>query len=230
MQGGESKGLAVYSSDNIVDLTSEYQSFEFVFKMSAATDPEAFLSVCLGKIDAQITQQHRVCIDDFSLEEVEAPPITSPDAGINVIKNYDFANGETDWATAITSPGEAAVSFESNKAIFNVTNVGTADWNVQLKQAGIILEQGKEYTAKFKVTSTEARTIKLAFLSTSYAWYGGSDISLEAGVEKDVTLTFTMPATTDENTALIVSMGKIEGVDTPVSSISLSNFSLVKNN
>ena len=230
MQGGESKGWAVYSSDNIVDLTSEYQSFEFVFKMSAATDPEAFLSVCLGKIDVQITKQHRVCLDDFSLEEVEAPPITSPDTGINVIKNYDFSNADTDWTAAITSPGEAAVSFESNTAIFNVTNVGTADWNIQLKQDGIVLEKDKEYTAHFKVTSTDARIIKLAFLSTAYAYYGGSDISLEAGVEKEVIVTFTMPNDTDDNTTLCVSMGKIEGVNTPISSITLSDFSLVKNN
>ena len=39
-----------------------------------------------------------------------------------------------------------------------------------------------------------------------------------------------MPIVAYENAILIVSMGKIDGVDTPISSITLSDFSLVKNN
>ncbi len=39
-----------------------------------------------------------------------------------------------------------------------------------------------------------------------------------------------MPIAAYENAILIVSMGKIDGVDTPISSIILSDLSLVKNN
>ena len=58
MQGQENREWSVYSSDNIVDLTNEYQTFEDTFTMNEDTDTAAFFSVCLGKIgDNQITTQ-----------------------------------------------------------------------------------------------------------------------------------------------------------------------------
>ena len=75
MQGQENRGWSVYSSDNIVDLTNEYQTFEDTFTMNEDTDTAAFFSACLGKIgDNQITTQHEVRIDDISLEEVKDDP------------------------------------------------------------------------------------------------------------------------------------------------------------
>ena len=92
------------------------------------------------------------------------------------------------------------------------------------------MEKGIAYTVKFKATSTAARTIKLAMMSTDgkYTWHGGDDIALEAGKEKEVTVTFTMNDDTDTAAALFVSMGLIDGKDTPASTITLSDFSLVK--
>ncbi len=72
MQGGEKLGWPVYSNDNVISLTSEYTEIEDVFTMNEDTDPAAFLSICLGKVDREITDQHVVCIDDISLEEVKA--------------------------------------------------------------------------------------------------------------------------------------------------------------
>ena len=46
--------------------------------------------------------------------------------------------------------------------VFHISDVGTADWNIQLKQGGINLEQGCDYRLAFKVTSTESRTIKVS--------------------------------------------------------------------
>ena len=75
MQGQENRGWSVYSSDNIVNLTNEYQTFEDTFTMNEDTDTAAFFSACLGKIgDNQITTQHEVRIDDISLEEVKDDP------------------------------------------------------------------------------------------------------------------------------------------------------------
>ena len=72
MQGQENREWAVYSSDNIVDLTKDYQTFEDTFTMNKDTDTAAFFSACLGGIEGnQITTQHEVCIDDISLEEVK---------------------------------------------------------------------------------------------------------------------------------------------------------------
>jgi len=71
MQGNEAHGWPVYSSDNIIELTEEYQTFTDTFTMDAATDREAFLSMCLGMVDGEeISDQHRVVIDNVSLVEV----------------------------------------------------------------------------------------------------------------------------------------------------------------
>lgn len=234
MQGTEAKNWAVYSGENTVTLDTEYQTFEKTFQMTAATDTEAFLSICLGKIDERISTQHRVCIDDIVLEKVEAPDTPEIETGVNILKNGDFSDGNTNWENAVTSPGEAAVSFDNNKAVYTITNVGNADWNVQLKQNGIMLEKNCKYKISFKACSTEARIIKLAMLSSTYAWYGGGDITLEKDVEKDVVIEFTMDADTDSATTMVVSMGQIfeednvTEIDTPASTITLSDFVLEK--
>ena len=158
------------------------------------------------------------------------PGVPENPAGGNLLKNGDFSSGKDSWIEAVTAPGAANISYEDKKAIFDITDVGTEEWNVQFKQEGITLEKGSTYTVKFKATSTADRTIKLAMMSTDgkYTWYGGDDIALEAGKEKEVTVTFTMDKDTDTSAALFLSMGLIEGKDTPASKITLSDVSLVK--
>ncbi|WP_051604918.1 carbohydrate binding domain-containing protein [Lachnobacterium bovis] len=51
---------------------NEYQEYECVFTMNSETDNNARLSVTLGAVsNRQITQQHRICIDDIVLEEIQ---------------------------------------------------------------------------------------------------------------------------------------------------------------
>ena len=86
MQGGAALGWPVYSehsddqdaNDGIVTLTSEYQKFTEDFIMTEETDAKAFLSICLGNVDGQITDQHRIVIDNISLVEVENPTPENP--------------------------------------------------------------------------------------------------------------------------------------------------------
>lgn len=218
-----------YSGEKIVDLSDEYQTYEILFQMKNETDLRSILSISMGAVGGiQITERHRICIDNINLEKVEAPETPEQPLGENILKNSDFAAGGEDWDAAVTSPGEAIVSFNDNKAVYAIANVGTADWNVQLKQAGITLEKGCSYRITFKVSSTEARTIKLAMLSQSYDWYGGEDIALEKDQEQEITVDFTMNDETDMNVAMVVSMGLIDGITTPVSTVCLSEFSLVK--
>ena len=86
MQGGEALGWPVYSehsddqdaNDGIVTLTREYQKFTEEFIMTEETDAQAFLSICLGNVGGQITDQHRIVIDNISLVEVENPTPENP--------------------------------------------------------------------------------------------------------------------------------------------------------
>lgn len=218
-----------YSGEKIVDLTSDYQKFAIEFQMKNPTDLKAILSISMGAVGgSQISKQHRICIDNINLEKIDAPKVEEQPVGENILKNPDFSAGSEGWESAVTAPGEAEVVFEEGKAVYNITNVGTADWNVQLKQNGITLEQGSTYKVIFKAHSTAARTIKLAMLTASYDWYGGSDIDLNADETKDVEIVIKVDKDTDTNMTMVVSMGVIEGKETPASVISLSDFSLVK--
>lgn len=60
-------------------------------------------------------------------------------------------------------------------------------------------------------------------------WDGGSDVALEAGVEKNVEFDVKVSKNVD-NAYLQVSMGKIADVDTPASVITLSDFSMIDKN
>ena len=218
-----------YSGEKIVDLGQDYNTYEIEFQMTAQTDPKAVLSISMGAVGGdQITEKHRICIDNINLEKIEAPEVSEQPDGENMLTNGDFAEGIDGWENAVTRPGEADVSFENGKAVYNIKNVGTEDWNVQLKQSGLVLEEGAYYRVSFKVKSSEARTIKLAMLSPSYDWYGGQDIALEKDQEEEVSINFKMDKPTDTNTTMVISMGAIAGIDTPLSVIELSEFSLVK--
>lgn len=215
-----------------VDITGEYQTFTQEFKMTEDTDPGTIFNIAMGAVGGtQITEQHRICIDDIVLEKIDAPEIKPEEAGKNLLKNADFSDDTNNWNIWAISNPATATSVVSNGAVtYNITNVGTEDWNVQLKQEGITLEKGCKYRAKFKVTSTAARTIKLAFLNATYAWYGGADISLTANTEKEVVCEFTVgeDKETDTNIDMVVSMGKISEGKLKPHTITMSDFSLVK--
>lgn len=218
-----------YSGEEIVDLENDYNKYEIVFQMKGETDPKAVLSISMGAVDGiPITKKHRICIDNINLEKIDAPDISEQPVGENLLVNSDFALGSKGWENAVIAPEAAEVSFENGRAVYNITDVGTEDWHVQLKQSGIVLEQGAHYKVTFKAKSSEARTIKLAMLSPSYAWYGGADIALEKDQEKVITVDFDMTEATDMNTAMVVSMGAIAGTETPASTIELSEFSLIR--
>ena len=94
MQGGAALGWPVYSehsddqdaNDGIVTLTSEYQKFTEEFIMTEETDAKAFLSICLGNVDGQITDQHRIVIDNISLVEAENPTPENPTPQNPIVK------------------------------------------------------------------------------------------------------------------------------------------------
>ena len=94
MQGGEALGWPVYSehsddqdaNDGIVTLTREYQKFTEEFIMTEETDAQAFLSICLGNVGGQITDQHRIVIDNISLVEAENPTPENPTPQNPIVK------------------------------------------------------------------------------------------------------------------------------------------------
>ena len=219
-----------------VDLTGEYRTITKEFQMKEDTDPETIFNIAMGAVGGkQITQQHRICIDDIVLEKIEAPEIEPEETGKNLLTNGDFSDGNTGWEIVTRDDEIGTTDSIPGGVMFKIKDPGTEDWHAQLKQSGITLEQSCSYRVKFKVTSTKARTIKLGFMSKSYAWYGGTNIVLEEGKEQEVVFDFPMTEATDPDAVMTVSMGQIyenddkgKPMDTPASDITLTNFSLEK--
>lgn len=217
-----------YSGTQIINLTSDYQTFTKTFQMTSTTDPRTILSISMGSVGGiRIKDQHQVYIDNIILEEVEAPPVEPIEEGAEMIQNGDFAAGGDHWnILSITPPGEAIVTFSEGKVIYDIINPGNEDWSVQLKQGGLLLENGASYTVTFKIKSTQARKVKVAFLDASYEWYGGADIVLNADEEHTVSETIVVTKPTDPAIDFVISMGKVD--ITPASIIEISNVSLKK--
>ena len=219
-----------YSGEPKAELTGEWQNFSTVFRMKYDDDPNTILSISMGAVGGKrITDKHSVLIDNIVLEETQAQEEPPVEPGKNMIQNGDFAAGDEHWAKEIGGSAAAEVNFADEKAVFNITEVGDEDWNVKLKyEDNLKLEKGATYQVKMKIKSTAARTVKYSLMNPSYAWYGGEDLELGADEVKEVDYEFTVGMDTDDSITFAVSMGKIEGKDTPASTIEIDDISVVK--
>ncbi|MDE6318710.1 MAG: carbohydrate binding domain-containing protein, partial [Lachnospiraceae bacterium] len=240
--GSSDDNWTPYSGEHVIDLTNEYQTFSHTFKMANDTDPKTVLSISMGAVGGtQITEKHTVVIDNIKLVEtdpVEIPPVVE---GKEMIANGDFSEGEAHWEKVVLETGEAEAEFtdgENGKATYKITNVGTEDWHIQLKhKEKLTLEKGAEYAVKFNIKSTEARTVKYAFMGTGDKWYGGEDLALEAGAVKEVNSTVKITEDTSNQITFQISMGQIydhwdasirKPIPTPTSTIEIDDISVKK--
>ena len=158
------------------------------------------------------------------------------DAG-NLLKNSDFSDGMEGWTQTIANLGGADGSADaSEKTVdgsitYSIKNAGTQDWNVQLKQTDISLQNGHTYKVSFKAKSTAARKFKTGVMSASYEWYGGCEPELEADNEKEISFEFTMKKDTPAD--FYISLGKYKDdkgeytQETPASDVTISDMKFV---
>ena len=228
--GSEDENWTAYSPSQNLALTKNWQTFTIYFQMTEKTDKNAIFNLSMGTVGGVVIKKnHTVSVRNISLQKLDDSWIDSLRKGDNLIANNDFSYKDILWDTTIAAPGAATATFDDNKAVFDITNPGALDWNVQLKQSGINLEQGNGYKLTFRASSTVARTIKIGFMDKDFVhWYGGADIVLGNGNEQTVTVEFYMDKATNTDAVMMISMGKIENVNTPASVITLSDFNLVK--
>ncbi len=93
-------------------------------------------------------------------------------------------NGSDGWYCGFNAPGEGTCSFD-NGANITITNCGTENWNVQLNQNGLKLEQGHTYRFSMTASSNVDKYVEINFMggAPSYKWYGGGGQSLIKGVQ-----------------------------------------------
>lgn len=61
-----------YTEEKVIELSKDYKTYEIEFEMTEDSDPEAVLSVSMGAVEGtQISEKHRVCIDNIKLEKID---------------------------------------------------------------------------------------------------------------------------------------------------------------
>ncbi len=230
-----------YGGEDLALTANEVKEAMYELKVTEDTSSKITFSISMGKIAGEETPASTIEIDDISVIKLSGGTDTpvepdTPDepvaVGTELIKNGDFAEGETNWTNAVTAPGAAEASFADGKAVYQITNIGDADRNVQLKQSGLRLEQGASYKLNMKIKSTASRTVKVALLDpkNNYAYYGGMDLALNADRQKSISRIITVGE--DKNTVdtidFVISMGKMENLETPVSTIEIDDISIIK--
>ncbi len=94
----------------------------------------------------------------FSNEENLVVNLTLP--GQNMVLNGDFSQGTSPWIWQVTLPAQAQWLTTGGLSHFLIGNGGIYITDLRLRQAGMKLTQGKEYTFEFDAWSAAPRTIE----------------------------------------------------------------------
>lgn len=240
MQGLEARDYDVYSGENIVKLSSKYKTFTKVFKMEKETDQAAQLSICLGAVSGkQINKQHRVCIDNVSLEVISEEEALAEmgnedeedeDEDNSLILDGSFAHGMDMWSEwHETKETDVKYDVANGEAVFTVSKTGAEDWKIQLKQENITLVKGHYYRLTFKGKSDLARKVRATVQgdeSRNYTHYTG-DYFVSLGKDyKNYNLVFKMKEATDEKASFQICMGAIDKPITKKHTMTFTDFAL----
>ncbi|MDF2837930.1 MAG: glycoside hydrolase family 16, partial [Paenibacillus sp.] len=195
------KDGTVYAGPFTVELGTERGTIAVAeFDMPAgATDREAQLDIMLGGSSGN------VYLDDVSLIRTSNRNVDFAGVELYPVKNGDFYFGLAGWEPFIQG-GAAAFSGAGGEAVIDVTNPGSAGWNVMLNQSGLRLEGGLSYALSFEASSSVNRDIEVSLENAGYVrrFFSGS---LPLGGEKQrFEYVFRMPA--DEVLALKIMTGK----------------------
>ena len=231
-----------YGGEDLALTANEVKEVVYELKVTEDTSSKITFSISMGKIAGEETPASTIEIDDISVIKLSGGTDTpekpdEPDepvaVGTELIKNGDFASGKEPWTDYVDNAASAKTVFADNKARYEISNVGTADWNIQLKQEGLAMEKGSKYKVNFKIASSLDRQVKLAIMgkdSEKDTWCGGTDIDLTKNKLKSFSWIATLGAEYTEGTvAFQLSLGKPEGAEIlEAHAIEISDISITK--
>ncbi|SHL75317.1 Carbohydrate binding domain-containing protein [Anaerocolumna jejuensis DSM 15929] len=219
-RAGKAKEIqaAVAGKPFTAKLSAQTKHFKFKFSASSGLKANtAALKFLLGK-------EGTVYIDNVRIEKVTL-------SGKEMVQNGSFMEGLKDWSPYVDSSAAAVYTAENGRITFNITNPGSQNWHIQLKQSGLFFDKGKTYQVKAVFKSGADRKVELALMgnaSKNYAYYGGESIVLTAEKEYNYTGTFTMNGDSDTSGDLVFSFGKTGGTETPAGTVELTGVSVIE--
>ena len=152
--------------------------------------------------------------------------IIRPEPGVNLVRNGDFSEGQDYWDFYLYG-GAIAETFvsEDGELVFDITNGGTMEVGVQLRQNGIPLIQGNHYIFEFDAWAASPRSIvaKVGMDVSPYSNYsriGTTNITTE---KAHYSYNFTMDFPTDLNSRVVFNCG-LSSSDVVIDNVSLKNY------
>ncbi|MBP7053558.1 MAG: carbohydrate binding domain-containing protein [Phycisphaerae bacterium] len=140
--------------------------------------------------------------DDLSLTELEPAPATQ-------IRNGDFSEGDTGWTFSTLWPAQATATVRAGEYAVSISQGGANVWDINVGQAGLLIEQGKRYTVSFDAYAAAPRTISPLVGRNSSPWtvYSGSQVFTLTATKRTYTYSFLMNYPTDNQARLGFDIG-----------------------
>jgi hypothetical protein len=168
-----------------------------------------------------------VVVEDIGAADAPAEP-AGPVAGVNLLKNGDFATDLTGWTTYADPKPSLVASADNGVAKLVVTDVNpTNNWNIQFNQPGVPLVMGRSYTLTFKGSSSVAKTVGVVVGESSGAYKRYLDDAAQLTPTMG-TFTYTFTATVSNPAAQVQILGAV-GAAGDDYTLTFDDFSFVAN-
>ncbi|OUS77940.1 glycoside hydrolase [Paenibacillus sp. MY03] len=185
------------------------------FDMPAGvSDAEAELDIALGGSSVD------VYLDNVTLIRTSNRNVDFAGVDLYPVRNGDFHFGLSGWEPFVQG---GAATFESvgGEARINVTNVGSAGWNIMLNQSNLKLEGGLTYVLSFEASASIARDIEVSLENAGYVRRFFSGALALTGEKRRFEFVFRMPM--DEILALKIMTGKTANSPSGAHAITIDN-------
>ncbi len=228
-----------YGGEDLVLTANEEKAVDFKLNVEKPTEREITFVLSMGQIKDNETSElistpaSTIEIDDICVVKIseggdtpENPPV---EVETELIQNGDFASGEEKWSYYVDNTATVTTDFTWNKARYEITKAGTADWNVQLKQEGLTMEAGASYKLEMKIGASIDRDVKVAFMGAGDAWHGRTDISLTKDKLKSVSRIIKLEDKEIIGTlSFQISLGQLGETELVAHAVEISDISLTK--
>ena len=156
----------------------------------------------------------------FSNEEGIDVNITAP--GANMVQNGDFSQQYSAWAFSVNTGASADWAVENGVAHFYITNGGTMQSGIQLRQSGQALILGSKYVLEFDAWSSQTRYIDAHLVQrvSPFMIYSQPTATFLTPNRAHFRYPFTMRQPSDSSASLVFNLGAGTG-DVYIDNVSL---------
>ncbi len=169
---------------------------------------KAFTELESGRYYFRVTAvNHNGEESGFSNEETVNVNLIEP--GTNMVRNGDFENGGDHWIWEVSGDARASWEIVDGESHISIADGSNDYFDVQLRQNGIPLSQGRSYRLEFDARAANDRVAEIKVTQDSAPWINYSKIGYTVLTTrtKYYEYQFTMEAATDMNARVVVNCG-----------------------